>query len=226
MKLRIVLAALVIFCGPVLNAQTETKEKKHPVFIGLNLFGGTGKIFYRYPLPNEKPGIFNYNKKETNSDLRIGIDVKVKMTNQLDLTTGLVVIQETKFWYFVWYNGSFMTVKDVYRRAGIPLRLDLRIVDKKLSPFVSVGTMPTFQLKQVQSAHANTQGFSVKSEEVEVILNHNRVETLFQIGAGLDANFKKMKFQVFPLYEFSFWRRGNQEFNHTLGLALSLSYRL
>ncbi len=226
MKLIIVLAALAILTGSASNAQTENKEKKHPVFLGLHLFGGSGKVFYDQPFPEERPGILNFDRKEKNTDFRLGVDVKVKLTEHLRLCSGLTYIKEKKFWYYSDYYSPLVTVKEIFIRTGLPVRIEARTGKKKVSPFLTLGVMPTFRLHDVQVHQAYYQGLLLTSGEILVKNSNGRFETQFQIGGGLDVSVDRLVMQVFPLYEFSFWTRGYKEFNHTLGLALSLSYRL
>lgn len=228
MKLKIVLAAAVILIGQSLKAQTETKVRKRNVALGLSLFGGTGKIFYRNPDQYlvAKPDIFNFDKKKTNNDLRIGIDVKIDLTEQFGLSTGCLFIRERNFWYYQYDNNPLITARDIYRRIGLPIRFDFRFTKKHLAPFLSLGAMPVYRLRQTQMHSSEYNGLVVSTKDFIVESDKSRIEVPFQIGCGLDVRLEKLRLQVFPLYEFAFEHDGYNSFNHTLGLALSLSYRL
>lgn len=168
---------------------------------------------------------------EERFSFKTGIDFKYKLSKKINLATALLIYVQN-------YNGfeystSNFSLKSKVQNMSmqIPIRLDFRFIDKKYSPLLTAGlTTSTGIRNRFEEFYTDSTGF--KNNTSSTIYNksfYKSFSSAFQIGFGLDANIKKLKFQLYPLYEFTFQKSimpVKYHYSQTFGLVMSVLYGL
>lgn len=206
------------------------KEKKHPIFIGLFFSGGVERIYYPDhfydPFKIKPRSPFILDGKNTTTDFKIGLDLKIKLNAQLSISTGAVLVRDKEFLAIPILPDHGVQLTHKYLRTGIPLRLDIKAGKKQLSPLLTFGAIPSIKLRQTTQTDYTYKGKITTSFTDHTDDPDYKFENQFLVGFGLDAELKSIKLQLFPMYEFSFRKSHTNMFNHALSFGLSASFRI
>ncbi|MES2680938.1 MAG: outer membrane beta-barrel protein [Bacteroidota bacterium] len=168
--------------------------------------------------------------------VRTGIDVKVRLTNKLYLSTGVqydfVVqkIEESHIWVAPGGGLSKFKYKTTMGYFEVPLRIDLRFSKTRFSTFLTAGGYAGVFFRG-KSTYENTNINGIPYQySTDFRYNSNaslrsQMYSNLQLGYGLDVNLNQLKFQFFPFYEAGWLEIGGEYFyRHRLGAALSVLY--
>lgn len=230
MHIKKVKAVLFIFLVVLstLNINSQDSIRKRKVYVGLTF----SSAHYRAFFPNRPSYLPKIHER---FPYRFGIDVKIKLAQQLNLTTGLL-FDATNFVYTVKHDYSpnsantnpieYKTISKSYS-LGVPLRLDLKFMNANISPFATAGFFPNYYVGSdyriiytYQDGHKEYDGYNNLFKGTDNYLKLN-----YQVGAGIDMDINRFKFQLYPLYEFGFLTRFSPAYYyHRIGGAISASY--
>ncbi|MBA3679863.1 MAG: outer membrane beta-barrel protein [Bacteroidetes bacterium] len=219
---------MIVLSALHLNAQDSLRKRK--VYIGFTFSSAHYRAFFP-GLPAQSSEI------QERFPYRFGIDLKIKLTQQLNFTTGLL-FDATSFVYDVKYDYTpsatspktnpigYKIIRKSYS-MGVPLRLDLKFINANISPFATVGFFPSYYvgsdyriIQTYEDGHEEKDGYNNLFKGADSYIKMN-----YQIGAGIDINVNRFKFQVYPLYEFGFLTRFSPAYYyHRIGGAISTSY--
>jgi hypothetical protein len=230
----ILLVILFIFSFSALAQDTLRKKR---FYLGFSYTAAYYKIFDQ----DDKEKLFYgdafytdqfYNQyRLTYIPYRFGLDLKWVVSKHISFSTGFLVEERTAE-YNVPFDryGNKRKVKMVstHTQLAVPLRMDIRFSKKPVSLFFTLGGLSTLFLRNTRYS-VEPPIPTVKYHYYFHRNDRGNLRAFFQCGFGLDANIKRTKIQIFPLYEFNFFRKifiPGYYYTHSIGGVLSVSWRL
>jgi hypothetical protein len=215
------------------SAQEITGTKPPRVYLGASVSLGYAKVFYP-----DVSGPYGHTSFQPSVPVRTGIEVKIRLTDQIHLSTGIQYdlvghkIEETYTQYQVSVPGQMQSFK--YKATlgyvELPLRIDLRFSKSKFSIFFTAGGYAGVFFRGKSTYEYSASGGSTFNYSNEFRYNssaslQSQMYSNLQLGYGLDLTFKQLKMQFYPLYEAGLEKyNGDYVYRHRLGAALSVLY--